>query len=71
MELGRPVAPVPRVVTLPNVLSALRLIGVPVFVWLLLAEQDGWAVALLFASGFTDYLDGQLARRWNQVSRLG
>ena len=71
MELGRPVAPTPRVVTLPNVLSALRLVGVPVFVWLLLTERDGWAVALLFVSGFTDYLDGLLARRWNQVSRLG
>jgi cardiolipin synthase len=71
VELGRPVAPIPRVVTLPNVLSALRLIGVPVFVWLLLTERDGWAVALLFVSGFTDYLDGLLARRWNQVSRLG
>jgi len=71
VELGRPVAPIPRVVTLPNVLSALRLIGVPVFVWLLLTERDGWAVALLFVSGFTDYLDGKLARRWNQVSRLG
>ena len=71
MELGRPVAPIPRVLTLPNVLSALRLIGVPVFVWLLLTERDGWAVALLFVSGFTDYLDGLLARRWNQVSRLG
>ena len=71
MELGRPVAPIPRVLTLPNVLSALRLIGVPVFVWLLVAEHDGWAVALLFVSVFTDYLDGLLARRWNQVSRLG
>jgi len=71
VELGRPVAPIPRVLTLPNVLSALRLIGVPVFVWLLLTERDGWAVGLLFVSGFTDYLDGLLARRWNQVSRLG
>jgi cardiolipin synthase (CMP-forming) len=71
VELGRPMPPIPRVLTLPNVLSALRLIGVPVFVWLLLTERDGWAVALLFVSGFTDYLDGLLARRWNQVSRLG
>jgi cardiolipin synthase len=57
--------------TLPNVLSALRLVGVPVFVWLLLTEHDGWAVTVLFVSGFTDYLDGKLARKWNQVSRLG
>jgi len=71
VELGRPVAPIPRVVTLPNALSALRLVGVPVFVWLLLTERDGWAVAVLFLSGFSDYLDGLLARRWNQVSRLG
>jgi cardiolipin synthase len=61
-----------RVVTVPNVLSFLRLLGVPLFLWLLLGpEADGWALAVLVISGFTDWLDGQLARRWQQFSRLG
>ena len=48
-----------RILTVPNVLSGLRLLGVPVFLWLILGpEADGWAVALLMVSGFTDYLDG-------------
>jgi len=61
-----------RVLTVPNALSALRLLGVPVFLWLILVPQaDGAAVVLLMVSGATDYLDGVIARRWNQVSRLG
>lgn len=61
-----------RVFTVPNVLSVLRLIGVPVFLWLLLVEKaDGWAFALLVASGITDWLDGKLARLLDQSSRLG
>ena len=61
-----------RILTVPNVLSGLRLLGVPVFLWLILVpEADGWAVVLLMVSGFTDYLDGYLARRWHQISRLG
>lgn len=60
-----------RILTIPNALSALRLVGVPVFVWLLLAEQDVWAVVVLALSGITDYLDGKIARRFNLVSRLG
>ena len=61
-----------RVLTIPNVLSLLRLLGVPVFLWLILGPQaDGLAVVLLMVSGFTDYLDGMIARRWHQVSRVG
>jgi cardiolipin synthase len=61
-----------RVLTIPNVLSVIRLLGVPLFLWLVLVrEADGWAVVVLALSGFTDYLDGKLARRWNQVSRVG
>ena len=60
-----------RVLTLPNALSALRLVGVPVFLWLILAGQDGWALAVLALSGVTDYLDGKIARRFGLTSRLG
>jgi cardiolipin synthase len=58
--------------TIPNALSALRLIGVPVFFWLIVVPQnDGLALAVLIVSSFTDWLDGYLARRLNQFSRLG
>jgi cardiolipin synthase len=60
-----------QVVNVPNGLSALRLALVPVFFWLVLRHRDGWALTVLAVSGFTDYLDGHLARRWGQVSRLG
>ncbi len=61
-----------RVVTVPNALSLLRLLGVPVFLYLVLVtEQDGWALLLLMAAGATDYLDGKIARMFGQYSRLG
>lgn len=61
-----------RVLTLPNVLSVLRLAGVPLFVWLLLGPHaDGYAVLVLALSGFTDWLDGKTARWLGQYSRLG
>ena len=58
--------------TIPNALTALRGLGVPLFIWLALAkEADGWAIAVLAIGGLTDYLDGKLARAWNQTSRFG
>ncbi|HEU4948417.1 MAG TPA: CDP-alcohol phosphatidyltransferase family protein [Kribbella sp.] len=61
-----------RVLTIPNALSFLRLLGVPLFLWLILGpEQDGWALLVLAVSGFTDWADGQIARRMNQTTRLG
>jgi cardiolipin synthase len=61
-----------RIWTIPNALSFLRLLGVPVFLWLVLGPKaDGWAIALLMFAGFSDWLDGRLARAWNQTSRLG
>jgi cardiolipin synthase len=61
-----------RVWTLPNLVSMIRLAGVPVFLWLVLGpEADGWALALLMFSGLTDFLDGWLARRLNQTSVVG
>lgn len=65
-------APSDRVWTIPNALSALRLAGVPLFLWLVLGpKDDAWAVAVLAAGGITDYLDGKIARRYNLASRLG
>ena len=62
-----------RVLTVPNALSALRLVLVPVFLWLLFgAHANGWAVAILMFSGFSDWADGKIARLVdNQSSRLG
>jgi cardiolipin synthase len=61
-----------RIATLPNALSALRLAGVPLLAWLLLVRHaDGWALAVLVASGATDWLDGKLARVLGQMSKLG
>src|SRR5215469_6624299 len=64
-----------RIWTIPNAISVARLIGVPVFLWLVLRVDnpagDWWAVGLLIASGFSDWLDGKIARALNQQSRLG
>jgi cardiolipin synthase (CMP-forming) len=61
-----------RVLTVPNLLSALRLAGVPLFLWLLLGPHaDVAAIVVLAVASFTDWLDGVLARRLGQYSRLG
>lgn len=62
-----------RVLTVPNALSLLRLVLVPVFLYLLLAAHaTGWAVGVLMFSGFSDWADGKIARLFaNQSSRLG
>jgi cardiolipin synthase len=58
--------------TVPNALSVLRLLGVPVFLWLLLGPHaDVAALLVLAGAGFTDWLDGVLARALHQTSRLG
>lgn len=69
---GAPTADVStRVLTLPNVISAARLVLVPVFAVLLVRGEDLWALAVLALSAATDWLDGTLARRLHQQSRLG
>jgi cardiolipin synthase len=62
-----------RVLTVPNVLSVLRLVLVPVFLYLLfVAKANAWAVGVLMFSGFSDWADGKIARLVaNQSSRLG
>ncbi|HSO69786.1 MAG TPA: CDP-alcohol phosphatidyltransferase family protein [Arachnia sp.] len=59
------------VLTVPNVLSFIRLLGIPVFCWLILAGYDLAAVIMLAVFGVTDWFDGFLARRLKQRSRLG
>ena len=60
-----------RVLTVPNVLSFLRLALVPVFLWLIIDGYDSWALLVLAVSSLTDFLDGWIARRFNQITRLG
>jgi cardiolipin synthase len=63
-----------RILSLPNVVTTLRLVLVPVFVWLLVQphHRDWFAAAVLLAAlGSTDWVDGQLARRLDQVTTLG
>ena len=72
---GYTAEPAERIWTIPNLISVARLLGVPVFLWLVLGVQtragDWWAVGLLIAAGFSDWLDGKIARALNQQSRLG
>ena len=64
--------PSDRIWTIPNLLSALRLAGVPLFLyWVLGPHHDGRAILLLMAAGASDYFDGQIARKYNSYSRLG
>jgi cardiolipin synthase (CMP-forming) len=61
-----------RWLTIPNLLSVIRLALVPVFLWLLLGPRaDGWALAILVFSGASDWADGKIARWLNQASKLG
>ncbi len=61
-----------RVWTLPNAISMLRLLGIPLFLWLVLGpEEDALALGVLMLSGITDFLDGWLARRLGQQTVVG
>jgi cardiolipin synthase len=61
-----------KILTIPNVLSMVRLALIPVFVWLALGpEADGWVFVILAVSSITDWLDGVIARRFHMVSRVG
>ncbi|MFT3886711.1 MAG: CDP-alcohol phosphatidyltransferase family protein [Arachnia sp.] len=59
------------VLTIPNVISFIRLLGIPTFCWLILIGQDTAAVVLLAVFGATDWVDGYLARRLKQRTALG
>ncbi|WP_344944078.1 CDP-alcohol phosphatidyltransferase family protein [Actinomadura miaoliensis] len=60
-----------RIWTIPNILSFARLLGVPLFLWLVLVGADWWALGVLVFAGLSDWLDGRLARALNQTSKLG
>lgn len=60
-----------RIVTIPNILSMLRLLLIPVFFVLLVVGELAWALVLIAVSAITDFVDGYVARQFNQVSRLG
>ncbi|MDG4766118.1 CDP-alcohol phosphatidyltransferase family protein [Solwaraspora sp. WMMD406] len=63
---------VTRVVTVPNIISFVRLLGVPLFLYLFLVQRaDVAAMVVLAVGGTTDWVDGFVARRMHQVSRLG
>lgn len=72
MDVQRTEAHTDRILTVPNVLSALRLLGVPLFLWLILGpEADVWAVVVLVLAGISDWADGKIARKFNQISTVG
>ena len=60
-----------RIVTLPNVLTVIRMVLIPVFVSALYYQRFGWALAVFVVAGVTDGLDGLFARKFNQGSQLG
>lgn len=57
--------------TVPNLLSVIRIILVPVFAYFFMKGDKILAISILIASGLTDFFDGKIARRFNQVSALG
>ena len=63
--------PSDEVWTIPNIISMFRIVLIVVFAFLLATDHDGWAIAVLAVAGFSDFFDGYLARRWNQVTKLG
>src|SRR5450830_931784 len=69
---GQPQSHSDMVFTLPNLLTVIRFLGVPLFIWLVLAKQEYGAAAIVLAvMGSTDWVDGYIARRFNQMSNLG
>jgi cardiolipin synthase len=69
--VGGPRSGLDRIWTIPNLISAARLLLVPAFVWAFLAGQNVLGVVFLVTIGSTDWVDGYVARRFDQVSNLG
>jgi cardiolipin synthase (CMP-forming) len=69
---GQPQIHHDAVFTVPNVLTVVRFLGVPLFIWLVLGPREyGYAALVLAVMACTDWVDGYIARRFNQMSRLG
>jgi cardiolipin synthase (CMP-forming) len=69
---GQPLVHRDAVFTVPNVLTVVRFLGVPLFIWLVLAEHEyGYGALVLAVMASTDWVDGYIARRFNQMSNLG
>lgn len=67
-----PDEPRDALLTVPNLISIVRLCSLPIFLWLLFGREHRAAAAwMLAALGATDWIDGWIARRWNQISELG
>lgn len=67
-----PVANPGAIVTIPNIITVIRFLGTPLFVWLVLARHEyGWGVFVLAVMGGTDWVDGFVARKLHQTSQLG
>ncbi|MFP1676143.1 CDP-alcohol phosphatidyltransferase family protein [Gardnerella sp. Marseille-Q9185] len=60
-----------RVLTVPNLISFLRICSIPYIAWLITKNHMILALVVLAISAFSDCIDGYIARRWNQVSKLG
>jgi len=60
-----------RIWTVPNAISFIRLVMVPVFLWLLVTGEDAAALTVLIIATTSDFIDGMIARNFNQVTRLG
>ncbi|UKA68047.1 CDP-alcohol phosphatidyltransferase family protein [Arthrobacter sp. FW306-05-C] len=69
---GRPQVDHDLVFTIPNLLTVVRFMGVPLFMWLVLAQKEyGAGVIVLAVMAGTDWIDGYIARRFDQASKLG
>ncbi len=60
-----------RTITIPNLLSLLRIVLIPIFIYFYLDQRKELALGILFLASITDFLDGIAARAFNQRSRLG
>ncbi|MCF6768637.1 CDP-alcohol phosphatidyltransferase family protein [Corynebacterium sp. MC-04] len=61
-----------RILTVPNILSIVRICLVPIYAWFLIGPGEyGWALAIVAISSFTDWLDGKIARIWGLTTRIG
>lgn len=60
-----------RIVTVPNIISVARILAIPVFLWWMFSDRIASAAVLLLVLGSTDWVDGYIARRFDQVTELG